>query len=770
MSIRFLLTALWLCCATPTSFAQANPDVIVDGSAAKIFLGTNTQFRSDPEEWQPNDRRSLNFGMTTNTYWLKHEFQVVPKGSQGPGVWFYHLDNGNINEAEFIHFIDNKEVNRTTMGTTVPFTEREITYRNFTFPVQIRPGFHQILVRLKSETNITVTPILQDPFDWLFDTSSDQIVLGAFFGVLIILAIYNLCVFAVVRERVFLVFTITILAALCWRLSQSGIASQFIYPADPEWHGPFVRIAGATMVASILWFTREFLRTWEWSQLADRWLIIQASIMLSFSILPIFDYLPSLSMLFFVCSPFVCLVVSAIAVRRRVRGSVPFLFAMSFYIGGILLGIGHAIGAIESAAIAAWGNDLSLIALGVVSSVGLASRLSEEKVSKELAENEAHAKSEFLANMSHEIRTPLNAIVGFTELLREMELGKDQRDYVKRVQTASKSLSGIINDVLDYSKIEAGKLVLENQPMSVTSIFNNMESMFSERAVENDTQLTLHIAEDVPKQIKGDSLRVAQILTNLISNALKFTNNGTVDVSAKVVTQGESETRIRFEVKDTGIGMTPDQQAVLFSPFTQADASTTRKFGGTGLGLAICKQLSELMGGSIALESTSGKGSTFTVELPFHRNLFDERMPTASKLISDLTGVRALLVEDNTTNQLLAKTMLRKAGADCDVAANGQEALDRLATTAYDVVLMDCQMPVMDGYETTGHIRKTLRMTKLPIIAMTANALQGDRERCLDAGMDDYITKPIKIADLSLIVKKWVNMSKVPTSDALPAT
>ena len=747
-------------------------DMVIDGGSEKVFLGQSatTSSGARPEDWRPSTRDSINFGMTQEDQWLRHKFKVTKEGADGRRIWFYHLDTGNVLEVEFAHFIDGLEIDRQITGTSHPFGARPVTYRNFTFPVQMIAGQHEIVVRLASRSNITVTPTLQEPFNWLIDISSAQLYLGAFFGVLAILAVYNFFVFVMVRERVFAVFTLTILAALGWRLSQSGIASQFLYPLDPELHTPFLRITGAVLVTSILWFTREFLRTWEWSRFLDRWLVIQTMIMFSFTVLPTYEYIPSLSMLFFVSSPLLCLGASIYATMRRVEGSVAFLSAMVFYIGGVLVGIAHAVGILSNSSVATLGNDLSLIALGVVSSVGLASRLAQEKVNKELAETEAHAKSEFLANMSHEIRTPLNAIVGFSDLLKEMSLGDAERGHVKRIQTASKSLLGIINDVLDYSKIEAGKLAIEQEPLALSAVFHNMESMFSERAREANNDLVFVLDDALPKQIKGDALRIAQILTNLISNALKFTKDGKVVVEAKVLTKDKDQHLIELSVADTGIGMTEQQQALLFSPFTQADASTTRKFGGTGLGLAISKQLTEIMGGEIDLESDLGKGSLFSVKLP----CLPATAPlpdVKTKLVSDLSGIHALLVEDNATNQILAKTMLKKAGATCEVAADGQEAIRRLDKEKFDIVLMDCQMPVMDGYAATEYIRNKLRLTDLPIVAMTANALQGDRERCLAAGMDDYVTKPIKLNDLSLVVKEWVNMRrKGPKSEVIPAT
>ncbi len=388
-------------------------------------------------------------------------------------------------------------------------------------------------------------------------------------------------------------------------------------------------------------------------------------------------------------------------------------------------------------------------------------RIEEFKLAKELAERADRAKSEFLANMSHEIRTPMNAIVGFAGLALKQDLPVKVRDYLSKIDNSSQSLLGLINDILDFSKMEAGRLTFETIPFDLRDILKKISDMFSFKAAQKGVELMISVDENVPCALVGDPLRLEQILVNFAGNAIKFTDTGYIALRAGVLIKEETSCTLQFTCSDTGVGMTGGQLARLFSAFSQADSSITRKYGGTGLGLAISKRLVEMMHGEITVQSEVDKGSvfTFTVELALQQDgkrYDDKPVPSPLTVEKNLAGAKILLVEDNLINQQLACELLSGMGLSVDIAQNGQEALDAVKEASYDAVVMDVQMPVMSGYEAARLIRQDARMKKLPIIAMTAYAMSGAREKCLEAGMNDYISKPIHPDELKTALARWI--------------
>jgi CheY-like chemotaxis protein len=379
------------------------------------------------------------------------------------------------------------------------------------------------------------------------------------------------------------------------------------------------------------------------------------------------------------------------------------------------------------------------------------------------AQAASQAKSEFLANVSHELRTPMNGVIGMLDVVMEHNLPQEQAEELQTAQRCAYSLLALLNEILDLSKIEAGKMTLERVPFDVRALLEDCLKSHQPSADKNGVELRSEISADVPGQILGDPLRIRQVLSNLLSNAVKFTEHGSVSVRMDTEFSGTGAFSLRLTVEDTGTGIPADKLVSIFDKFTQADGSVSRKYGGTGLGLAITRKLVEMHGGQIRVSSEVGRGTTFVATLPCEigvdeasRERIVETLPQLHVEAGRAPG-RILIVEDNQVNQKVVTSVLRKRGYFIELANDGQEALAKLEKNGpYDLVLMDVQMPVLDGLETTRLIRKDSRWKNLPVVAMTAHAMNGDKERCLAAGMNGYLSKPVQPSHLLDTVDQYL--------------
>lgn len=423
---------------------------------------------------------------------------------------------------------------------------------------------------------------------------------------------------------------------------------------------------------------------------------------------------------------------------------------------------------------------VALLAVLVLATIIIRRQVKQLSLIKDLEEarkvalQSAEAKDQFLANMSHEIRTPLNAIKGFGRILAQTPLNNDQQKYASIISTASENLLNIVNDILDFSKIEAGNLVMKKKTFHLYQVVSEVQMMFTPLAQEKELEMAFSVDESIPLYVKGDPERLRQILVNLLSNAIKFTNAGKVTIRVEQADEKNSAVKIRFLVTDTGVGIPPEKISLVFERFEQLDYSFTRQQGGTGLGLAITRKLVEAMGGTINVTSEVNKGSAFTVEIEFEKvndTAVEKEMliPAGEKNQLSLKKMKLLVAEDNKMNQLLVKSILDKYEIDTDITENGNEAIAALEKNAYSLVLMDVQMPVMDGISATKLYRKRFG-NSIPIIAMTAHVLPGEREKCIEAGMNDYLTKPLDEEELVIILKRYLVVQSTSENSAAANT
>ncbi|HEY8099862.1 MAG TPA: 7TM diverse intracellular signaling domain-containing protein [Burkholderiaceae bacterium] len=767
-----------------TVLENASPDLTIEDVVKPEF---STKFQSHHQNTD-----TLNFGLRSTPIWLRI---TILNSSKKDLDRYLEIAYPHLHHVNF-YTKTEQGFSQIITGHALPFSERPIPQRNFTFPLHLSAGSESIYyLRIASGTSLEIPTKLWEPLAFRLHTLEEYMAQAMYFGMILALGLYNLLLYLSLRDRTYLYYVIFLMTSALSLLSFSGMGFQFVWPDNVRWALMSTMVAFAANGIAFLLFVRRLLSTQKTVPRLDR--LIQLSFVLNVLQIIGFYFLPyekmiktgiALDGLYMVLA----LVIGITCWLRGQRSARIFLIAFS------CLMLTAVVTAIRSFGIALHpvftnygmqiGSAMEMLLLSLaladrfhqlrkekedvqqelVENLKRSERVLEQRVAqrtselsqvnlklvehqaalqaaKKVAEDASQMKSAFLANMSHEIRTPMNAVIGMAYLALRTELNKKQRDYVEKIHRAANSLLGLINDILDFSKIEAGKLDIEKIDFSLNEVLNNVMTVTSQRANEKGLQFVMDVSPAVPDSLVGDPLRIGQVLINLVSNAIKFTATGKILLRCQASSMQSDSVELRFEVRDTGIGMTPEQMKKLFHAFTQADDSTTRKYGGTGLGLTISKHLVEMMGGYIAVESEYGKGSTFRFTIRFNIGAKDDTpIISAAQTLSDC---RILVVDDDLAAQEILAAALREIGLQVNTVTSAAEALSAIfaaeLTHRYNLILVDVEMPDMNGWELSEKIAGAGLASVPKVVLVTAFERDDVLKRAQTAPVSGILFKPI---------------------------
>ncbi|MEO4045660.1 7TM diverse intracellular signaling domain-containing protein [Pseudomonas sp. CAU 1711] len=731
--------------------------------------------------FRTNGKPVLNAGYSRSVFWLRIDLLYRPLESDGPKSWLLELAYPPLDHLD-LYLPDGAGGYRLAgrTGDALPFSSRQIAQNNYLFNLELQPGQPQrVYLRAQSQGSMQMPLGLWSPEAFIEAQPSRIYVLGIIYGVLLVMLIYNLFIFLSVRDTSYLYYILYIASFGLYQVSVNGAGIQFFWPDNPWWANastPFL-IGSAALFGCQ--FARSFLHTGEHSPWVDRSLLLLMAIGALVMVLALVtSYATALRLATYLALAFTVVIFSAgvLAWLRGMRVARYFIFAWTAFLLGGAINTLMVLGYLPYSFFTMYASQFgSALEVGLLS-LALADRINAMKeerarilqqagaelevLNRELAESN-RLKDEFLATVTHELRTPMNGVIGSLELMQTLKMDVELEQYQKTAATSARDMMRMVGDILALTELQAGKLYPRREPFSLRGMIDGLRAQYGARAHDKGLDFVVELEDSLPDTLEGDAAKLGQALGYLLDNAIKFTHQGQVTLRVQAAGPLAGDMPLRIEVLDTGIGFVTPEGGKLYQRFRQLDGSMTRQYGGLGIGLALCRQLVELLGGRLQHQSQPGRGSVFgidlTLDLPAQAR--DVQLP-----MRRLGGVptrhpeqcTVLIVEDNAINQLVTRGMLLKLGYRVRTADNGAEALEMLRSEPIDAVLLDCQMPVMDGFATCRALRHLPGCAELPVLAITAHGHSGDRERCLAAGMSDYLAKPVKFLELQTLLHDWV--------------